>query len=279
VDVTGLLRPRGSTLAAVPGGLTSPRNASVTLYTGIFPNATFEIFTLEFVPAEVVAEGGTPALVKAVRRYLSTDLMTYTTAAPAFSVPGMVSAAVARDNITGGYLLLAFVPDPTKESNGSRAVTYTSTTGMAWATTGGGYGVDTGCAHTGLLNHPQHGWLSFQRVLQKLSSPKPIPDSVGSGFRRVVSVLVSKDGVKWTAGAAAAASLLTPGADDPPEMELGAGGLGFIPFWCVACSMRGSSFTEMQWSTPSDDECTLTCNPVWAVFCFLFAGILLVGSS
>lgn len=312
-NVVGLLRPRGSTLAAVPGGLQAPgrSNDSLCIYAGILHNATFEIYTIE---VEEVAQGAVEAEAEAeapprrvIRRYLSTDLKTYSAPTEVFAAAtdpnNMTNAAIAKDNSTGAYLLLTFSvskgdpfakkkPKKPKiklqvrssscllstvpaceyffgapidafdtvvtigymqaipgDGNGrSKASTYSSTDGgLRWtALIGGGYtttGAD--CAHAGLVSHPTFGWLSFQRTLQKLTVSKPYPDSVGAKQRRVVTVLSSKDGKTWEVGAPkqtqqdpshpaappAAAAMLVPGSDDPPELELGVGSFGFVPFW------------------------------------------------
>ena len=134
-DVSGLLRPRGSTLAAPPPGLVSPANESVTLLAGIFPNATFEIITIEFARGDRDDRGdrgvrlssarrsgrghglatdsamgskaggrGTPdqerssaTAQRVIRRYLSRDLRTYDKPTE-FLIPGLRAASVrARD--------------------------------------------------------------------------------------------------------------------------------------------------------------------------------------
>eukprot|EP00729_Bicosta_minor_P020590 gene20590-353_t len=257
-NVVGLLRPRGSTLAAVPGGLQAPgrSNDSLCIYAGILHNATFEIYTIE---VEEVAQGAVEAEAEAgapprrvIRRYLSTDLKTYSAPTEVFAAAtdpnNMTNAAIAKDNSTGAYLLLTFSAIPGDGNGRSKASTYSSTDGgLRWtALIGSGYtttGAD--CAHAGLVSHPTFGWLSFQRTLQKLTVSKPYPDSVGAKQRRVVTVLSSKDGKTWEVGAPkqtqqdpshpaappAAAAMLVPGSDDPPELELGVGSFGFVPFW------------------------------------------------
>jgi hypothetical protein len=127
-DVRGLLRPRGSTLAAPPPGLVSPANESVTLLAGIYPNATFEIITIEIkitqgnrdvnqdlrkpltvTPSQDTADarsntnittgGRGPAgdssatAQRVIRRYLSRDLRTYEPPTE-LVIPGLRAAAV-----------------------------------------------------------------------------------------------------------------------------------------------------------------------------------------
>jgi hypothetical protein len=123
-DVRGLLKPRGSTLAAPPPGLVSPANESVTLLAGIYPNATFEIITIEIkitqgnrdvlnhdlrkpltaTPSQDIADarsitnintaGGSSATAqRVIRRYLSRDLRTYEPPTE-LVIPGLRAAAV-----------------------------------------------------------------------------------------------------------------------------------------------------------------------------------------
>ena len=223
----------------MPGGLRSPSptNSSIAIYTGILANATFELFVVE-PPANAAPTAATATATATggvrIKRYLSRDLRSYQ-APVELVLPGLPgnaqvrAASVAKDNVTGSYMLLAFAENGA--TNITMATAFTSTDGLAWAPAGGGYAVDPGCSQTGLLHHPAIGWLSYQRTLQPLKIPKRYPDRVGADRRRVVTIVVSKDhGKTWVP---ADNGVLQPDAvSDPPEMELGVGVAGFVPFWC-----------------------------------------------
>ena len=194
----------------MPGGLRSPSptNSSIAIYTGILANATFELFVVE-PPANAAPTAATATATATggvrIKRYLSRDLRSYQ-APVELVLPGLPgnaqvrAASVAKDNVTGSYMLLAFAENGA--TNITMATAFTSTDGLAWAPAGGGYAVDPGCSQTGLLHHPAIGWLSYQRTLQPLK------------IRRAVS------GQSWRGSA--------PGGDhrrlQGPRKDMGPGG-------------------------------------------------------
>ena len=102
-DVSGLLTPRGSTLASAPGGIGSPQNGSTALLATLLPDGSYELFMLQ--PA------APNATQRSVHRYVSPDLKTYTPDAKPVVPPGpLTSASMARDSATWRYLLLLFRP-------------------------------------------------------------------------------------------------------------------------------------------------------------------------
>lgn len=225
-DVTGLLVPVGSTLSPGPAGLKSPVLDSITIYAGLLPNRTFEIFTVQNNSGAVT-----------VARHLSQDLKSYLPQQVVLAGPGLLGASIARDRVSGKYLMLAFSlakpagaglqSPPAGAPPASTAVAYASGNGCDWAPVHpdrrAAYAVPAGGASGRLLAHPTLGWLAFQRTLQTLSAAKPFPDDIGSHARRVVEVLSSTDGgATWSPST----EPLVPGAVDPPEMEL----WSLIPF-------------------------------------------------
>ena len=125
-DVTGLLAPRGGTIAAAPGDIGAPSAEGIAIYAAILPNATFEVFMVE--PDGARSDG--PPRVR-VARYLSDDLKAYTAAAVVLS-GDWVGASVARDAATGRYLMLGFGP-PGGALNRTVAVAFGSADGRAFA--------------------------------------------------------------------------------------------------------------------------------------------------
>eukprot|EP01043_Picozoa_sp_COSAG02_P053377 COSAG02_NODE_5884_length_3965_cov_1.644077_1_plen_446_part_00 len=102
-DTVGLLQGRGSTIADVPGGLQGPgNNDSITLFAGVLADGTFELYMLE---------GATGAPNRTIQRYTSKDLISYVAAAaPALPPSEISSAAIAKDNATGAFLMVVYRP-------------------------------------------------------------------------------------------------------------------------------------------------------------------------
>jgi hypothetical protein len=229
-NVTGLLKTRGSTLATVPGGLRSPtsRNDSETVYAGVLPNGTFELYQLE--PTGDIGN-------HLIYRYLSNDLKVYSP--PQILLKANCStASIAKNEVTGAYMLVVFQKiDGSNSSISQQAFVYMSPNGVTWTpakrdSSGKPAPSFSGSAATGLLHHPDPkiGWLSFQRVLQRLAHPKPYPDDLGADTRRVIGVMASRDnGATWT-GPKPADFFVPSSTDDPPEMEM----FKFQPFWYPA---------------------------------------------
>jgi hypothetical protein len=105
-DKQGWLMGRGSTLAGVPGGLTSPSNDSITLYTGMRSvkdgGPDFEVIVAETVEGEELQQGWE------VNRYISTDLKNYAAPHLIARTDSFAGGTVARSNTTGEYMLLFF---------------------------------------------------------------------------------------------------------------------------------------------------------------------------
>jgi hypothetical protein len=222
--IEGLVAARGSTLAPVPGGLTSPSNDSVALLTTLLPNGTYELFMLE---------GKANATDRTVRRYLSADLKLYTASPsePVLPPAPLLGAAMAKATTAAdGYLLMVFRPSASAaagaNSSSAAAFTFTSPDGCTFtASSTAPAFVDYPAA--GLLHHPTLGWLDFQTTLQQLPDPKPFPDAVGARHRRVLSVhSLAARSTHWTA-LADDGLLLLPDTQDPPELEF----LSMHPFW------------------------------------------------
>ena len=116
-------------------------------------------------------------------------------------------------------------------ANQSAAHVYSSTTGLTFTpVTTGDAPCYTGYPSGGLMHHPVSGWLNFQVVPQNLSAngsaTKTYADELGPKARRVISVLSSVDGAKWTPLAPPPPAtpsgpvLLTPNVSigDPPDL-------------------------------------------------------------
>lgn len=144
-DPVGLLQGRGSTVADVPGGLRGPgSNDSITLFAGVLADGTFELYMLE---------GAVGAQNRTIQRYTSKDLINYVAAAaPALPPTEISSAAIAKDNATGAFLMVVYKPrheEVVHTNICSTSINASHGSELPSLQCGGqAYACDTSCIHT-----------------------------------------------------------------------------------------------------------------------------------